>query len=603
MSPSEKQKLKLIELFSGIGAQKRGIDMTELFDCEVVATSDIDKDAMLSYASVHNGLTPESMETMDYPSPEMMVKELSEKNIGYDFKKEQPYDWKKLSKRKGNPIRKYYAAMRLSNNLGDISKISDLPNADMWTYSFPCQDISLAGNQKGIVAEETRSGLLYEVERLLKAAQDKGNLPTYLLLENVKNLVGSKFIDQFNDWIDRLDAFGYNTYWKVINGKNCGVPQNRERTFAISILKTKDTKLFTFPEPFDNGIRLIDVLDEIVDEKYYIDNEKVQRFLGDGNNLSSLCFDACQIKREGKAREYNDYSPTLTSRNYKDPRLINENAVKQVGNIVNTGNWDNPQRGRIYSKEGICPALNTCGGGGLEPKIVEPMIAASRGRNSDNGKTEQQLEINNSGCSNTITSVQKDNYVVEPSIYRKNAIQVAGSLNPEKRCQYRVRVLNPNGISQSLRATDYKDPAKIIDWYMQDQTINKKPGRVVESGQIRLKDRNYNKNGTIREDRFETRKDGISNALLTNAIKNCVMEDRIRIRKLTPTECWRLMGFRDSDIENSIHMGISDSQLYKQAGNSIITNCIALIMEHLFKAQYDQSYICYDENFTNPQGE
>ena len=134
-----REKLTMIELFSGIGAQIRGTNNTQLWDCTVVNTSDIDKDAMVSYAAVHCGLTNELIDTYtDYPTREEMAQYLTERNIGFDFKKNQPYDWFKLAKRKNNELNKYYLACVLSHNLGDISSIKSLDYADFWTYSFPC---------------------------------------------------------------------------------------------------------------------------------------------------------------------------------------------------------------------------------------------------------------------------------------------------------------------------------------------------------------------------------------------------------------------------------------------------------------------------------
>lgn len=126
-------------------------------------------------------------------------------------------------------IRSYEAMYGETRNYGDISKVQKLDYADLWTYGFPCQDISVAGFQQGIIPGETRSGLLYEVQRLLWVAKENGELPKYLILENVKNLVGKKFKAQFLDWLQWLDELGYNSYWDVINARNCGVPHQRER--------------------------------------------------------------------------------------------------------------------------------------------------------------------------------------------------------------------------------------------------------------------------------------------------------------------------------------------------------------------------------------
>ena len=466
----------MIELFSGIGAQIRGIENTNLWDCTVVNTSDIDKDAMVSYAAIHCGLTPELIDTYaNYPSEEEMAKVLTERNIGFDFKKNAPYDWYKLAKRKGNEINKYYLACVLSKNLGDISSIKSLDYADFWTYSFPCQDISVAGKQAGIEKGKTRSGLLYEVERLLETAVSNGNQPKYLLLENVKNLVGKKFKPQFDEWISRLDELGYNTYWQVVNGKDCGIPQNRERCFAISIRKDIDSIKFGFAKCFDNGLRLKDLLEEKVSDVYYLSDDIQARF-----NLTDKTFTKSII---GTTKP----------------------EFRTIG-----------QRDLVYQKDGNMGAL----------------VATDY-------KQPKQILDNQEECQKYI-----DNMSDEYSFAKRKAqamLDENGNL-PE--------MFNPYN---NYEVTDFAP------------TQTSCCDRSASTATVLKKEPNY------------------------------------RIRKLTPTECWRLMGFNDDDVFKSRTMGMSDTALYKQAGNSIITNCISLIMEHLYKAQVDNTYICTDENFTKPQ--
>ena len=133
---TNKPLLTTIELFSGIGAQKKGIDKTELFNSDVIATSDLDKEVVVSYAAIHCGLTNEMINSYEnYPSKEEMVEELTKKRLGYDFKKDKPYDWEKLSKKKDKTkgIEKYWLADKLSHNLGDITQIDKLPTCDLLT--------------------------------------------------------------------------------------------------------------------------------------------------------------------------------------------------------------------------------------------------------------------------------------------------------------------------------------------------------------------------------------------------------------------------------------------------------------------------------------
>lgn len=274
MNMNKNKSLTMIELFSGIGAQVRGFKNSGLYDVEVIATSEIDKDAMLSYAAIHCGLTPELIESYNYPSADEMIEYLEIRNIGYSFEKNKAYDWKK--KRNSTDLKKYYLACILSKNMGDITKINELPYADFVTYSSPCTDLSVAGELKGLERGKTRSGLLYEVERLLNTAKE---LPKYLLLENVKNLVGKRFKPAFDEWCNYLSDLGYNTYWQIINGKDCGIPQNRERVFAISIRKDIDIGKFEFPHPFDTGIRLFHVLDSDVNDKYILTSDAASKAL------------------------------------------------------------------------------------------------------------------------------------------------------------------------------------------------------------------------------------------------------------------------------------------------------------------------------------
>lgn len=286
-----------------------------------------------------------------------------------------------------------------SKNLGDITKVdeTELDDFNMICGGSPCQDFSVAGKQKGSVwtckdcgheynpltvhwskrdccpncksenIEKTRSSLLVEYLRVVRA-----NKPNFGIYENVKNIVGKQFKDTtFKLFTDELEEYGYNVYWKVLNAKNYGIPQNRERVYLLFIKKDLDNGKFEFPEPFDNGLRLKDLLEDKVDEKFYISDEKVNRFITNLNDKNSLLYDPCQVKREGKSREYSEYAPTLTSRDYKDPRLVNENVVRQVGNISDcNGAWDNPQVGRVYDVSGCSPTLNTCSGGGHEPKVI-----------------------------------------------------------------------------------------------------------------------------------------------------------------------------------------------------------------------------------------
>ena len=206
--------MNVLSLFSGIGAFEKALDNLEIpFD--LIGFSEIDKYAVKSYCAIHN------------------VDE--------------------------------------SKNLGDITKIdeTELPkNIDLITYGFPCQDISLAGKQKGLFNEDgtqTRSGLFFEALRIIEATK-----PRVAIAENVKNLTSKKFAEQFKIVLESLADAGYTNYWKVLNAKDYGIPQNRERVFIVSIRKDIDNGTFTFPEGYPLELRLKDMLENKVNSSFYL---------------------------------------------------------------------------------------------------------------------------------------------------------------------------------------------------------------------------------------------------------------------------------------------------------------------------------------------
>ena len=424
-----------------------------------------------------------------------------------------------------------------SLNLGDITKVDEtkLEDFNMMTWGFPCTDISVAGKQKGFLDEDgnkTRSGMYYEGIRILRHKK-----PALSIIENVKNLTSKRFKKEFETVLSDLDEAEYNSYYKVLNAKDFGIPQNRERVFIISIRKDLDNDKFVFPEGFDNGIRLKDVLEDEVDEKYYISDDKVQGFLTNLNTNTSLLYGPCQVKREGKSREYNDYCPTFASRDYKDPRLVNDNVVKQVGNISDSnGFWKNPQVGRIYDPDGCSPTLNTCGGGSHESKILQ----VGKLNSSQDGvvvSDEGIAPTHTAGHGNTpkVLETPDYSYCLDANYYKGTTIE-----------QY---------VDKHRRqlVSEIKAP--------EDKTIIQKP-------------RGFNKGG----------EHDICPTLSSHSWEcNNFVKEQIRIRKLTPKECFRLMGFSDSAYDAASKV-VSNSQLYKQSGNSIVVDVLYYILVELYKA-------------------
>ena len=342
--------MRYLSLFSGIGAFEKALKNIGI-DIELVGFSEIDKYAIKSYCAVH----------------------------GVDE----------------------------SLNLGDISKIDldSLPSdIDLITHGSPCQDFSVAGLQAGgDKGAGTRSSLMWCTVDIVEKTH-----PKYVIWENVKNLLSSKHRHNFDSYIKVMESLGYSSYYKVLDAKDYGIPQHRERVYTISIRKDIDVG-YKFPEPMELKLRLKDMLEDEVDEKYYLNDERIKKIM------------ESNFMQEKKIIQEKDVCDTLLARDWKDPKCV------RIGGIFDTEKSKH-QAGSIYDKEGLCPTLDVAQGGWRQPSVI-------------------------------------------------------------------------------------------------------------------VKD---------------------------------------RIRKLTPLEYWRLMGFGDKDFENAQSIPMSNTQLYKQAGNSIVVNVLEKIFKNLF---------------------
>ncbi len=246
---------------------------------EVVGISEIDKDAIISYSAIHCDLD-KKFEKFDYPRKADMLSALLSKNIGYN------YLTKKHTLSERTPLHKLkaiYISCMLSKNLGDISFITskNFPDCDIFTYSFPCTDISISGKRKGFAkGQYTRSGLLWEVERLLDDLLLNNRLPKVLLMENVPNIIGKKNIEDFNAWYLKLESLGYQSYYQLVNSKDHGIPQNRIRCFMISIL---GNYYYQFPDKRKIEIYVKDLLETDVSDNYFMPLKQYESFLDETN--------------------------------------------------------------------------------------------------------------------------------------------------------------------------------------------------------------------------------------------------------------------------------------------------------------------------------
>lgn len=404
-------EVRVFDVFAGIGSLHQSLKDLGV-PVRITNLSEIDIDATISYAAGHI----ENFKDLEfeYPSDTEMKEWLMARNIGYSYEKNKS----SVPRLKKEKLKLAYKASLLLNNLGDIAKIdyNEIEDFDLMNFSFSCTDLSNAGKQKGMKNEDgtpTRSGLYVYGIKAIKAKR-----PKYIMIENVKGLIQKKFIDDFYSIVKELNEVGYNCYYPTktdkkqneipicLNAKDFGIPQNRERIFVICIRKDIDDGTFEFPVGKDQGIRLKDVLEDEVDEKYYL---------------------------------------------------------KEVKNFFIKNSFDMEAKG--------------------------------------NGFRFKPHTKNKANCAFTLTTRcgarMDDNFIIDKD-------------NEEPICEF------------SSKNASLKD--------------------------IELSEMFH-----------------------------------YAIRKLTSLECWRLMGFPDENFYKAKELGISDSQMYKQAGNSIVVNVLYYIFKNLFK--------------------
>ena len=366
--------IRLIELFAGYGSQALALKYLGV-PFEHYRLSEWAVKSIQAYKDMHF-----TDDNTDY-SKDMTVAEVKAwlyGKISADYN--TPMTEQQINRLPEKQVRTIYNNMQATHNLGSITKITanDLNIVDtnkycyLMTYSFPCQDLSQAGQRKGMTKDSgTRSGLLWEVERLLGEMTER---PQILLMENVPQVVGSTGIKDFAKWIERLEQFGYKNYWQLLNAKDYGIPQNRNRCFMISIL---GDYYYTFPKSKKLTVRLKDFLNKQVDEKYYLSDKTVGMFIEHSKKqqAQSNGFKFKPTNREGYAKCIQTKAGQRTDDNYiAEPCLgtMDEIKCEQIG-MLSGGKWDkmHDQSRRVYGVDELAPAMHTCGGGNLEPKIIE----------------------------------------------------------------------------------------------------------------------------------------------------------------------------------------------------------------------------------------
>lgn len=363
-------------------------------------------------------------------------------------------------------IKSYQAIHGEVKNYGDITKMTTIPKCDIFTWSFPCTDLSKAGKQKGL-SGGTRSGLVYEVLRLLHATEIK---PKVLIMENVIDLVQVKFVKAFNEIQRELEELGYTNYNEVLNAKDFEIPQNRKRVFLVSILKDEENEHYSYDFPIKRPlkIRLKDVLEENVDEKYYL-----------------------------SAKTLKMLTKELDS-GYDRAKQFQSNIEKVINDGVS---------GTLLARHRTTPN---------DPYWAEEV------------KEEATVLIKEATTKGYAEATDGDGIYINRPHQKRGVVQ--------------------KGMTPTLKTSGNDIGVVLLDHISQDETNN--DYKVIE----------------------------IDGKAYYRALNKWY-----RIRKLTPLECWRQMGISDEDFYKAKNAGVSNSQLYKQAGNGIVVNVFESILKEMIR--------------------
>jgi DNA (cytosine-5)-methyltransferase 1 len=315
--------IDVFPIFTGIGSPEMALRNRNI-PYNVVGISEVDKYALYAYDAIHC-----QDRDIDVPNNDEILDMIDNRNIAYDF-----YTGESNTPRRDYRLEQLYKAHIRTGNFGDIRRInpSNLPDFDLMTYGFPCKDISIAGDQGGLSQNgNNQSSLLWECKEIIEEKR-----PDYLLMENVKNLVSKNHHDDFQQWVNYLSSLGYNSYYKVLNGWDFGVPQNRERVIKVSKHRSHDNSDFEFPEPksLDRSVRDIMIDESDVQDRLFYDKDRYDH---------------------------------ITNSNYMDDVELNgPKNLYVVGNVDEKTHFNT----RVYLADGSSPSLNTMRGGNRQPNIL-----------------------------------------------------------------------------------------------------------------------------------------------------------------------------------------------------------------------------------------
>lgn len=482
--------IRLIELFSGYGSQALalkylGVPFEHWRTCEWAVKS------IQAYKDIH--FTDDNTDYSQGMNESELMEYLYHKGISNDYNK--PMTLQQIGRIYKKGMRKIYNNIQATHNLVNIQQVKGedlhIISTDEYdyimTYSFPCQDLSLAGKKKGMSDTSTRSGMLWEVERILTECKELGTMPQVLLMENVPQVHSQDNMPDFHKWQVRLEELGYKSYWQDLIATNYGIPQTRNRCFMVSILGDYS---YTFPQPIPLKLKLKDMLEDNVDEKYYLSDKMIKYISADNQKWTG---------NNGEALINKTYASTLNT---------NEGSRRcDASNYISEDVEEN------YNLKGIHKTLRET----LENNEIKEEISYIDAYNR---------KIRDDNLSSTIsTRVDASNNTY---IAIKNATK-----------QGYLEATDGDGVDISSRMEYHR--------------------------------------GNVQKDKIQT--------LTTSGGNDRGVVENLRIRKLTPRECGRLQGVKDSDITKLLS-NQSDSSAYHCFGDAITVPVLCAIFGELLDIDY-----------------
>lgn len=519
--------IRLIECFAGYGSQALalkylGVPFEHWKICEWAIKS------IQAYKDIHFGDDDKDY-VKDFGIKESELRDyLYEKGISSNYN--EPMTRQQIDRLSDLQIKKIYNNIVSTHNLVNIQQVKgkdlEIINTDKYeyimTYSFPCQDLSLAGKGKGMSDTSTRSGMLWEVERILTECHELGNMPQILLMENVPQVHSEDNLQDFNKWKDRLEELGYKNYFQDLIATDYGIPQTRNRCFMVSLLGDYS---YTFPKPMPLKLKLKDMLEDDVDEKYYLSDKMKEYIFSEDDkykvnknslklnrdiacskttregwtraDTSDYIVETCLLKNKGtELTKITDNANTIMARDYKGFGNQDMNAVIELKNIH---------------------------------KTLRETLENNEIKDGVSYKDAYNRKIINDGTAKTIIT----------RIDASNNTYIAIKNNTEK-------------------------------GYLEAS----------EGDGINICKRMEYQRGNVQKDKIQTLD------TMGGETKDVVSSD-LRIRKLTPRECGRLMNVKDEDIDK-ILKNQSDSSAYHLFGDSICTNCLMAIFGQLLDIEWEK---------------